>query len=219
MSLSSVEEPVAAEPPAVEETVWKKEVSFGRKSSDEDPVVDAEPVIAEATCQVTTDEQAIRPRDGSRGDGLDEGSLVQPRAGGRAGRRAIARRGCPSRTKARRARSVCRRTKRPVAQRGACRGGRRTGRASCPPQNVEVDAAAEPGTRRRRCRLHRRRRSGRQRACADAVEVVQPPVAAADLRRSSAEEAPKVPFWKKELARRQEASDQAGQEAQAEGVV
>ena len=46
----------------------------------------------------------------------------------------------------------------------------------------------------------RRGSSGRQRASPDAVEVVHPPVAAADLPPLVAEDAPKVPFWKKELS-------------------
>jgi type IV pilus assembly protein PilM len=55
-------EPVAAEPEVTEETVWKKEVSFGRKASHEDAVVEAEPIIAEATTdEVTPDEQTTDP--------------------------------------------------------------------------------------------------------------------------------------------------------------
>jgi len=42
------EEPVAAEPEVAEETLWKKEVSFGRKVSHEDELVETEP-LAEAT--------------------------------------------------------------------------------------------------------------------------------------------------------------------------
>jgi type IV pilus assembly protein PilM len=62
-----VEEPVAAEPVAAEpevavETVWKKEVSFGRKAAHEDAVEEAEPVVAEATTDdVVLDEQTTSP--------------------------------------------------------------------------------------------------------------------------------------------------------------
>jgi type IV pilus assembly protein PilM len=41
-------EPVAAEPEVIEETVWKKEISFGPQVSSEDELVEAEPVVAEA---------------------------------------------------------------------------------------------------------------------------------------------------------------------------
>jgi len=41
-------EPVAAEPEVVDETVWKKEISFGPRASSEDESVEAEPVVAEA---------------------------------------------------------------------------------------------------------------------------------------------------------------------------
>jgi type IV pilus assembly protein PilM len=51
-------EPVAAEPQVAEETVWKKEVSFGRKAAHEDAVVEAEPFVAEATTgEVMPEEQ------------------------------------------------------------------------------------------------------------------------------------------------------------------
>jgi hypothetical protein len=83
----AVEGDAVADPPA-EETVWKKEVSFGRKVSREDEVVEAEPVVAEgATDEVAPDEQSADPLEQvsnpslSPREGLDEGSLVQPRAG------------------------------------------------------------------------------------------------------------------------------------------
>ena len=41
-------EPVALDPQVVEETVWKKEISFGPQVSTEDESVEAEPVVAEA---------------------------------------------------------------------------------------------------------------------------------------------------------------------------
>ena len=51
--------PSRAEPQVAEETVWKKEVSFGRKASHEDAVVEAEPVVAEATTdEVVPDDQS-----------------------------------------------------------------------------------------------------------------------------------------------------------------
>jgi type IV pilus assembly protein PilM len=50
-------EPVAAEPQVAEETVWTKEVSFARKASHEDAVVEADPVVAEATTHEVTAEQ------------------------------------------------------------------------------------------------------------------------------------------------------------------
>jgi len=45
----AVEEPVAAEPEVPEETVWKKEVSFAARASSDDQPVEADPVVAEAT--------------------------------------------------------------------------------------------------------------------------------------------------------------------------
>jgi type IV pilus assembly protein PilM len=58
-------EPVAAEPEVAEETVWKKEVSFGRKAAHEDAVEEDEPVVAEATTDdVVLDEQTTSPETG-----------------------------------------------------------------------------------------------------------------------------------------------------------
>ena len=45
----AVEEPVAAEPEVPEEIVWKKEVSFAARASSDDQPVEADPVVAEAT--------------------------------------------------------------------------------------------------------------------------------------------------------------------------
>jgi hypothetical protein len=45
----SVEEPVFAEPEGTEETVWKREISFGARASSHDQPVEAEPVLTEAT--------------------------------------------------------------------------------------------------------------------------------------------------------------------------
>jgi len=45
----AVEEPAATEPEVPEETVWKKEVSFAARASSDDQPVEADPVVAEAT--------------------------------------------------------------------------------------------------------------------------------------------------------------------------
>ncbi len=43
------EEPVSDEPEVAEETVWKKEISLGRAASAEDEAMEAEPIVAEGT--------------------------------------------------------------------------------------------------------------------------------------------------------------------------
>jgi type IV pilus assembly protein PilM len=44
-----VEEPVAAEPEAADESVWKREISFSARASSHDQPVEAEPVVTEAS--------------------------------------------------------------------------------------------------------------------------------------------------------------------------
>jgi type IV pilus assembly protein PilM len=57
-----VEEPAPAGPEVAEETVWKKEVSFGRKVSHDEPV-DAEAVVAETTPEVATSDEQTEPAE------------------------------------------------------------------------------------------------------------------------------------------------------------
>ncbi|HXM77411.1 MAG TPA: hypothetical protein VN971_11585, partial [Thermoanaerobaculia bacterium] len=45
----AAEDPVAGERDVAEETVWKKEVSFGLNASEQDTPEETEPVVAEAT--------------------------------------------------------------------------------------------------------------------------------------------------------------------------
>jgi type IV pilus assembly protein PilM len=54
-----VEESDAAEPPVAEETLWKKEVSFSRKASHEDEVVEAEPDAVDATTDEVASEEPV----------------------------------------------------------------------------------------------------------------------------------------------------------------
>jgi hypothetical protein len=57
----SAAEPVAVEPEVAEETVWKQEVSFGRKPAHEEAATEPEPVVADATTEVVMpDEETSR---------------------------------------------------------------------------------------------------------------------------------------------------------------
>jgi type IV pilus assembly protein PilM len=53
------EEPVTAEPQVADETVWKKEVSFGRKVSAEDKVVEAEPLSRAPEVEPVADQKRL----------------------------------------------------------------------------------------------------------------------------------------------------------------
>src|SRR6266516_2811916 len=58
----AVAEPVAKEPSAVEpevaqETVWKKEISFGINARSDDEPIEAEPLVAEATAAVVSESE------------------------------------------------------------------------------------------------------------------------------------------------------------------
>ncbi len=182
-----VEEPVAAEPLAAEpvaresevaeETVWKKEVSFGRKVAPDEPV-EAEPVVAEATpdeetvwkkevsfsrkpeAEPVADEQPIAEEEPVAAEEPvveDEPVVDEPVA------------------------------EEPIAAETVA--------------SVDVEAAAEPWN------------APPAMPPAPVAEVttasvpvpiqsvdVHPPVAAADLPPVVGEDAPKVPFWKKELS-------------------
>ena len=246
-----------------EETVWKKEVSFGRKVSREDAVVEAEPVVAEAaTDEVAPDEQSADPPEQ-----VSDPEPSRRRRSGRRKSRSAARRSAerspsspstksllrePSRlrTSQRRSRSyrhsrstpqsrrhavelvasaepwnappvmppappsnlwprACRsadavRRRQAAGRRGrpaaAGRRGRPEGsvleeRALARRQEADRDKPVEDSRRAEGPAPSRERCSRRAR-----LDVVHPPVAAADLPPLVGEDAPKVPFWKKELS-------------------
>jgi type IV pilus assembly protein PilM len=184
-----VEEPVAAEPEAVEpevaeESVWKKEVSFGREASHDDAVVEAEPVVAETTVdEITLEEPTTRPETGSeetvwkkevsfsRTPEAEQVAEQSPDVEPVAAEEPVA-------------------DEEPFAE-----------AAPVAAASVEVEASAEPWDAA----------PAMPPAPVDEApvasvpvplpsDVVHPPVAAADLPPIVGDDAPKVPFWKKELS-------------------
>ena len=191
-----VDEPVAAEPQVAEETVWKREVSFGRKASHEDAVVEAEPVVIEAaTDEVMPDEQATDPETGpeeivwkkevsfSRTPAAEPVAEQSPVEVPVADEAPVAHEEPVAQDEpVPEEEAVV--VEEPVALKG-----------------VEVEAAAEPWDAPPAMPP-----APVTEALVPSVpapmpsEVVQPPVAAADLPPLVGEDAPKVPFWKKDLS-------------------
>jgi type IV pilus assembly protein PilM len=191
-----VEEPIVAEPPAAEETVWKKEVSFSRKASNEDAVVEAEPAAVEATDDVRPEEpvwtkevsfsrtreaEPVAEQSSDELPGADELPVAQEEPVAHdepvAHEEPVAQ-------------------EEPVAEDETVVVPEAAAVAS-----LEVEPAAEPWDAPP---------AMPPAPVAEVLvpsvpvpmpsEVVHPPVAAADLPPLVDEDAPKVPFWKKELS-------------------
>ncbi len=197
-------EPAAAEPQVAEETVWKKEVSFGRKASPDEPV-EAQPVVVEGTAdEATPDEQVSDPETGpeetvwKKEVSFSRKPEAEPVAEQSADEEPVA-------------------DEQPVAEEEPVADDEPVAKeepvaveepvADEPPIGaepvaiVEVEAAAEPWNAAP---------AMPPAPAADAPTaivsaplpsvVVHPPVAAADLPPLPVEDAPKVPFWKKEIS-------------------
>jgi hypothetical protein len=191
-----VEEPVAAEPQVAEETVWKKEVSFGRKAAHEDAVVEAEPdVIEAATDEVIPDEQATDPETGLEETvWKKEVSFSRTPAAEPVAEQSPVE--VPVADEAPVAHDEPVAQDEPVPEEEAV-----VVEESVALKSVEVEAAAEPWDAPPAMPP-----APVTEALVPSVpapmpsEVVQPPVAAADLPPIVGEDGPKVPFWKKELS-------------------
>ena len=185
-----VEEPVAAEPPAAEETVWKKEVSFSRKASNEDAVVEAEPAAVEATDEVVPEEPVwTKEVSFSRTREAEPVAEQSPDELPVADEEPVAYEEPVAHEE-------------PVAQEEPVAEDETVVVAEpAAVASVEAEPAAEPWDAPP---------AMPPAPVAEALvasvplpmpsEVVHPPVAAADLPPLVAEDAPKVPFWKKELS-------------------
>ncbi len=175
------EEPVAAEPEVAEETVWKKEVSFGLKAPREEAVVKPEPVVAEATeDEVASNAKTSEPTDETVWK--KEVSFSRAPEAELAAEEPVAEEDPVAGE--------------PVADQELVAEAEPVAVASVvveapaeawdaapamPPAPVtEVLAATAPAP--------------------TPSEVVHPPVAAVELPPIAGEDAPKVPFWKKELS-------------------
>jgi len=170
-------EPVAAEPEVVEETVWKKEVSFSRTP-------EAEPVVAEATTdEVLPDEQATDPETAP-----EETVWKKEVSFSRTPEAEPVAERSPDEEPVVEEEPVA--DEEPVAEAGLVAA-----------ESVEVEASAEPWDAAPA--MPPAPVAEAQVASVSAPtpsEVIHPPVAAADLPSIVGADAPKVPFWKKELS-------------------
>jgi type IV pilus assembly protein PilM len=174
-----VEEPDATEPAAVQESVWKKEVSFSRKASHEEEVVEAEPAGVEATTDEASSEKPVWTKEVS----FSRTREAEPAAEQSSDELPVAHEAPVAQEE-------------PVAEDETVVTAEPAAVAS-----VEGEPAAEPWDAPP---------AMPPAPVAEALvagvplpipsEVVHPPVAAADLPPLVDEDAPKVPFWKKELS-------------------
>ena len=183
-------EPVAAEPQVAEETVWKKEVSFARKASHEDAVVEADPVVGEATTHEVTAEQQATDLETGPEETVWRKEVSFSRA---PEAEAVAEQ---SRDELRVAHEEPVAQEEPVAEEDTVVVEEPVAVAS-----IEVEAAAEPWDAPPAMPP-----APVAETLAPSVpapmpsEVIHPPVVAADLPPLVGEDTPKVPFWKKDLS-------------------
>ena len=165
------EEPVAAEPEVAEETLWKKEVSFGRKNE----AVEAEPLVAEAT----TDE--VPPAEPDPETGPEETVWKREVSFSRTPEREPVASREPVAEEELVAAEEPIEIEEPVASIEVEAPEPWTAPPALPPApSAEALPASVP--------------------VLSPSAVVHPPVAAAELPPMVGEDTPKVPFWKKELS-------------------
>jgi len=191
-----VEEPVAAELPAAEETVWTKEVSFSRKASHEDAVVEAEPAAVEATKDEVGHEEPVWTKEVSfsRTRETEPVAELSPDELPIADELSVAHEEPVAQEE-----PVAH--EEPVVQEPVAEDETVVVAEPAAVASVEPEPAAEPWDAPP---------AMPPAPVAEALvagvplpmpsEVVHPPVAAVDLPPLVAEDAEKVPFWKKELS-------------------
>jgi type IV pilus assembly protein PilM len=199
-----VEEPVAAEADATEaevagETVWKKEVSFGRKASHEDAVVEAEEDATDPIVEPVSDsnpatdpEETVWKKEVS----FSRTPQAEPVAEQSADEELVAEEEpvveeAPVAEKEPVAARETFVAEEPVAEEPI------DGEAVA---SVEVEASTEPWDAAPAMPPAPLAEALAASVLAPPPEVVHPPVPAADLPPLVGEDAPKVPFWKKELS-------------------
>ena len=188
----AVEEPVAAEPEVPEEIVWKKEVSFAARASSDDQPVEADPVVAEATAAAAdVPDTDPEPRQESEVWTKEVSFSRTPEV------EAVA---APSADEALAAEEESPVIERAVDHEPVVAEEQISEEAVVPETLASAEVEAEPWNAPPSLPPAPFAETPTAIVSAPTPSVdVHPPVAAADLPRL-ADEAPKVPFWKKELS-------------------
>jgi type IV pilus assembly protein PilM len=193
----AVEEPAATEPEVPEETVWKKEVSFAARASSDDQPVEADPVVAEATAAAAdVPDTDPEPRQESEVWTKEVSFSRTPEV------EAVAAPSADEALAAEEESPVIERAvdHEPVVAEPVVAEEQISEEAVVPETLASAEVEAEPWNAPPSLPPAPFAETPTAIVSAPTPSVdVHPPVAAADLPRL-ADEAPKVPFWKKELS-------------------
>ena len=192
----AVEEPVAAEPEVPEEIVWKKEVSFAARASSDDQPVEADPVVAEATAAAAdVPDTDPEPRQESEVWTKEVSFSRTPEV------EAVAAPSADEALAAEEESPVIERAvdHEPVVAEPVVAEEQISEEAVVPETLASAEVEAEPWNAPPSLPPAPFAEAPTAIVAPTPSVDVHPPVAAADLPRL-ADEAPKVPFWKKELS-------------------